>query len=158
MSWSSRPRTRGVEPRTPRVWKPRSRPLEGFQTQRCGGPHGVLYRFCAISRRISFLLHGTIERSGSRSFLRDVAHDMTHPFVKRSQDRLAGCSIPICALWTSHPGLADEVGSDAIPDAAGGESGHGAAKSLAGHVHAPTKCTPILQQKSQILLLQQHQL
>jgi hypothetical protein len=25
-------------------------------------------------------------------------------------------------------GLADEAGSDAIPDAAGGESGHGAAK------------------------------
>jgi hypothetical protein len=26
------------------------------------------------------------------------------------------------------PGLADEVGSDAIPDAAGGEGGHGVAK------------------------------
>jgi hypothetical protein len=26
------------------------------------------------------------------------------------------------------PGLADEVGSDAIPDAAGGEGGHGATK------------------------------
>ena len=31
-------------------------------------------------------------------------------------------------------GLADEVGSDAIPDAAGGEGGHGAAK-LDGVIH-----------------------
>jgi hypothetical protein len=32
-------------------------------------------------------------------------------------------------LMGSGPGWADEVGSDAIPDTAGGEGGHGAAKS-----------------------------
>ena len=32
------------------------------------------------------------------------------------------------SLYWQRAGLADEVGSDAIPDAAGGEGGHGAAK------------------------------
>ena len=39
-----------------------------------------------------------------------------------------------CVFIPEGPGLADEVGCDAIPDAAGGEGGHGAAK-LHGVIH-----------------------
>jgi hypothetical protein len=75
---------------------------------------------------------GHAEEGGARRGLRHDGSRMrrVEGGKWRERERVAGKAAGDERLFYTWPkvGLADEAGSDAIPDAAGGEGGHGAAK------------------------------